>query len=162
MNNISEADPRERRVTRIVHRIGIMLFLLALASALAGLLGKGPLSKVTAETPDAVLKAEFCRFIRYQAPMDLKLQVVPRAVSNGVVQLRLGKTFVDDVEIERIEPEPESQTAGPMFFTYAIRAESNAATEIRIRFTASHFGRLSYQVSAGGGETLRLQHFAFP
>jgi hypothetical protein len=155
-------DPKDGQRHRMAHRIGIAVFLLVLLGAIAGLLGKGPLSKVRAQTSDATLWAESCRFIRYQAPMDLKLRVEPRAISNGLLHLRIGKTFVEDVEIERIEPEPESQMAGASFFTYAIRAETNASTEIRIRFAASHFGRLGYEVRAGDGEVLHLRHFAFP
>ena len=162
MNIPPEASPQERRRTRMVHHVGITIFLLILLSALAGLLGKGPLSKVEEQTADATLRSESCRFIRYQAPMDLKLQIAAPTLPNGLVELRLSKNFVDDVEIEHIQPEPETQTAGPKFYTYAIRVETNAPSEIRIRFAASHFGRLNYQVRAGEGEILHLQHFVFP
>lgn len=145
----------------MVHRIGVTVCALILASALAGLLGKGPLSKVTTETQGAGLKTEHRRFVRYQSPTDLKIQVGPQAAFTGLVELRLSKEFVDDVEIDRIDPEPESQKAGPQFFTYVIRAEPNTNTEIRIRFASSHFGRLRYEVRAGE-DSLRLQHFAFP
>lgn len=162
MTNIREPDPRERRRTRIVRRIGVTIFTLVLVSAFAGLLGKGFFSKVTTLTAEKGLQAEHWRFVRYQAPMDLKLRISPQASENGLVRLQLSKIFVDEVEIDRIEPVPESQIAGPKFFTYTIRTETNATTEILIRFTANHVGRITYQVGLADGPKLHLQHFAFP
>ena len=157
----SGANPKDGRKGRRARQVGVTVFILILASAMAGLLGKGPLSKVITQTPGAGLKTEHFRFIRYQSPADLKIQVGPQAASTGLVELRLSKAFVDEVEIDRIEPEPESQRAGPQYFTYAIRAEPNTTTEIRVRFASSHFGRLRYEVRAGE-DALHLQHFAFP
>ena len=153
---------QQYRKGRIVHLTGITIFAMALLTAMTGLFGTGPLSKVKEQTADAALKAEFGRFIRYQAPTELKFQIATHMVSNGVVNLKISKTFVNHVEIERIDPEPETQTAGTDLVIYDFRAEPTATAEIRIRFAASHFGPLHYQVSAGNGQILHLRHFAYP
>ncbi len=159
---LAAANPKERRRARVVHRVGVTFFILILVSALLGLLGKGSLSKTIARDPSNRLRAEYFRFVRYQGPVDLKVRVNGQATATGVLRLQLSKGFVDEVEIERIDPEPISQSSGPRFFTYTIRTETNAETEIRVRFASSHFGRLAYDVGLQEGPVLHLRHFSYP
>ena len=155
-------NPRERRITRIVHRAGVTVFVLILLAALAGLIGKGPLSKTVVASSDDTLRVEYSRFIHYQGPVDLKIDVGAASTSNGVIRLRLSKAFVDDVEIERIDPQPVAEAAGAEFFTYTIETETNAATEVRVHFVANHFGRLAFEVGLTDRASVSLRHFAFP
>jgi hypothetical protein len=76
--------------------------------------------------------------------------------------LQLSKSFVEKVEIERIEPEPDAASVGPEYFTFDIRTETNAVSEITVRFVSNHFGRLGYEVGLAEGPKVKLQHFAFP
>jgi hypothetical protein len=161
-NKIQEADPRERKRARLVHLVGVVFFVLVLFAALAGLLGKGRLSKVRIGSVEAGLQVEHFRFIRYQGPVDLKVVAGADATPNGMLRLQLSKAFVEQVEIQRIEPEPEATTAGPTYFTYDIRTETNAAAEVTVRFVSNHFGRLAYEVGLAEGPTLKLRHIAFP
>jgi len=161
-NRLHEAEPAERRRARIAHRIGISVFVLILFAALAGVLGKGPLSKVRGGSPEAGLQVEYFRFIHYQGPVELKIAVGAGATTNGRVQVQLSKTFVEQVEIERIEPEPDATAVGPLYFTYDIRTATNAPAEVTVRFMSNHFGRLGYEVGLADGLTVQLQHFAFP
>ena len=139
-----------------------MFFSLILLSAAAGLLGKGPMSKVNAAAPGGILGAEYYRFVHYQEPLELNLSVAANSVTNGFVHLRLGRAFLNEVQIERIDPMPVSETAGPKFINYLIRAEINGSTGIRVHFVPNHFGRLTYEVGLSEGPTLALWHFAFP
>src|SRR5215218_6554512 len=100
---IEAADAKERRRTVLVHRIGVSIFTLLLVAALAGLVGKGPLSKVKAASDGGELQVEHLRFNRYEGPTDLKIHIAASATSNAVLPLQLSRTFVDKVEIERIE-----------------------------------------------------------
>lgn len=159
---IQESNPRERRRARIAHRIGVSIFFLILAAAVAGLLGKGPLSHASAQSHDGQLTVDYVRFIRYQGPVDMRIHIGAEATTTGAIELRLSNNFTDEVEIERIEPEPEFSAAGPKFVTHTIRVETNAATHVRVRFSADHFGRLAYEVGLRDGTALPLRHFAFP
>ena len=159
---IDAANPKERRRVLIVRRIGVSIFTLILLAALAGLVGDGPLSKVKAQSDARELRVEHLRFIRYQGPTTLKIHVGAEATTNGLFLLQLSRTFVEEVEIERVEPEPESIIAGPLFLTYAIRAETNKPAEVKIRFLADRFGRAHYTVGLAGGASVPLQHFAYP
>ena len=161
-NTIQAADPGERRRARVVHLIGVTSFLLVLFAALAGLLGKGPLSKVRSGSVQTGLQIEYFRFIHYQGPVDLKIAVGADSTTNGTLRLQLSKAFVEQVEIQRIEPEPEAATTGPAYFTYIIRTETNMPAQVTVRFVSNHFGRLAYEVGLTDGPTLKLQHFAFP
>ncbi len=159
-DDVSPSDTRRR--SRLIHRIGVALFLLILGAALSGLMGKGPLSKMRAGSIDAGLDVEYFRFIRYQAPVELKIAVNARAVTNGMIQLQLSKAFVQQVEIQRIDPEPAGVSGGADFFAYDIRSQTNAPTQVTIRFLSTHFGRLRYAVGLAEGPKVDLQHFAFP
>jgi hypothetical protein len=159
---IQQDGQGERKRARITHRIGVTIFALILLAALAGLLGKGPLSKVRAATSDGGLSIDYFRFIHYQGPTDLKIHVKAEGATNGFIHLQVSNEFVNQTEIERIEPEPESTLAGEKFFTYHIRVETNAPVQVRIRFLAGHFGSLSYDLGLAGGPSARLRHFAFP
>jgi hypothetical protein len=161
-NKIPETDSGERRRARLVHLVGVAFFVLVLLAALIGLVGKGPLSKVKGGSAATGLQIEYFRFIHYQGPVDLRIFVGAAAATNGMVRLQLSKAFVEEVEIERIDPEPEAATAGPTHFTYAIRIETNAPAEVRVRFASSHFGRLNFEVGLADGPRLKLQHFVFP
>lgn len=147
---------------RVVHRIGVALFVFLLCAALGGLVGKGPLSKSRAGNPQTGLQVEHFRFIRYQGPVELKIRLGAQATASGRVQLQLSKAFVEQVEIERIEPEPDEATAGPKYFTYDIRTETNAVSDITVRFVSNHLGRLGYEVGLAENPKVKLHHFAFP
>ena len=159
---IQETDRGERKRARAIHFVGVFCFVLVLFAALAGLLGKGPLSKVRIGSVEAGLQIEHFRFIRYQGPVDLKIVVGAQATTNGMFRLQLSKAFVEQVEIQRIEPEPEATTAGPRYFTYTIRTETDAAAEVVVRFVSNHFGRLAYEIGITDGPNLKIQDFAFP
>lgn len=159
---IQEADPRERRRSRIVHWAGVSLFVAVLAAALAGLLGNGPLSRRAVQSADGRIKVEHQRYVRYQAPVDLRIDLAPEATMNGTVELRISRSFVEQAEIQRIDPEPESITAGPSYFTHTIRVATNAATQVKVRFEPAHMGSLAYELAVDRGRPLQLRHFALP
>lgn len=159
---VDYASPLERRRTVIVHRIGTAVFVLLLIAALIGLVGDGPLSGAQSGSDDSSLRVEYRRFVHYQGPATLNLRVSAGTATNGIIHLQLSRIFVEKVEIERIEPEPESATVGTQFITYAIRTETNQAAAIKVRFQANHFGRLHYRAGLSGRSTVQLQHFAYP
>lgn len=159
---LDEADPRERRRSRMVHYIGTGLFVLVLLAGLIGLVGKGPLSKAHGSSADGNLSVDYYRFIRYQGPVETTLSIDRDATRDGSVQLSLSRDFIEKIELRRIEPEPESQSAGDEFFTYTIRVKTNAPAKIYLRYEANHFGSLVYRVRVGRDSQVGLAHFAFP
>lgn len=159
---IDYANAVERRRTILAHRIGIAVFSVLLLGALIGLLGSGPLSHVSASSTDKNLRVAYCRFVRYEAPERLDVQIAPELTKRGGVEFQLSRGFVEKVKIERIEPEPESTAIGPDYFTYTVRMETNRLGSIRVRFMPQHFGELSYEVGIAAGPTVRAQHLAYP
>jgi hypothetical protein len=159
---LQEANPRERKRAHTVHLIGVGVFVLILAAALAGLLGKGPLSSHSAQSGDGKLKVEYSRFIHYQEPVELRIHVASGAAVDGVIRLQLSNAFIDASEIDRIEPEPELSIAGTQFCTHTIRVETNSPAEVKVRFAASRFGRINYEVGLQDAPGVRLSHLVFP
>jgi hypothetical protein len=162
MGGIEEANPRERRRSRIVHWSGAGIFLSILLAALAGLVGKGPLSKMTAIGPDGSLRVEHQGFVRHHAPAELKIEIDERETASGVVHLQLSKSFIEKSEMKSIAPQPERSYSGPKFFTYDIRVQTNSSATLRILFQPDHFGSHSFIVKINDAAPLELKHFAYP
>jgi hypothetical protein len=157
---IEEANPRERRRSRIFHYIGCALFTTILVAALAGLLGQGPLTNVSAQA--GPVHVRYWRFVRHHAYAELKIDINGEATSKGVVGLRLQKPFVESVDLQRIEPEPIEATVGAEFSTYWIRVATNAPASVRVRFVPERFGRLPYEVGLAGSPAVPMWHFVLP
>src|SRR5688572_9502629 len=101
--DIKEANETERRRTRLIHYVGSGVFVLILIAALAGLFGKGPLSKATARARDDSVRAEYSRFIRFQDSAELNLKIAAEATKTGAIELRLSNTFIHASEIKRLD-----------------------------------------------------------
>jgi hypothetical protein len=162
MAEIEHATSEERRLTKVAHRTGITVFTAVLFAAFVGLLGRGPLSHATASSTDGNLHVDYCRFVRYEAPERLDIRLAAEFINAGEVQLQLSKEFVEQVEMQSIEPEPTSTASGSEHFTYTVRLDKNRPGSIRVRFTPHHFGRLKFQVGVAAGPTVHAQHFAYP
>ena len=93
-------------------RLGWGVFLLLILAALAGLLGHGPFSRTQAGDAASALRVAYNRFERYQGPTELQLHLKPEALRDGKFRVWIGRDFLDGVEIERIEPEPETVEVG--------------------------------------------------
>jgi hypothetical protein len=77
--------------------------------ALSGILGHGPLSKVTITDPGLTLSYE--RFQRVTAMTRLTATISPSNADE--VRLTLSSSFSDNFQIADIEPRPQLSSAGP-------------------------------------------------
>lgn len=88
-------------------RIVWIIFTLIIIADLAGVLGRGPLSRAHDETPDAALGLNYDRFERFQTPSVMTLRFSPQAVRNGTIQLWVSQNFIKALGNQRVIPQPE-------------------------------------------------------
>jgi hypothetical protein len=86
-----------------VQFVGLLLIFAIVLSAALGLFGDGILSKKTATARSASI--EYQRFYRYEARMEVKIELLQFENSNVV---SLPKDYLKNFEIESVNPTPES------------------------------------------------------
>jgi hypothetical protein len=96
-------------------RMGWVMMLLVALAAVAGLFGVGgPLSRQQAGA--GPLRLEYQRFVRYEAPAALTVQLAPQG--GDTVSFWLGQDFIERFLVEHVIPEPEHVEATPDRVTY--------------------------------------------
>lgn len=144
-------------------RIGWIGMLLVALAALAGLLGPGPLTRMTAGQKDSALWVEYYRFERVEAPTDLKINIGPGAASGSELRLWIDRGYVENAEIEELSPEPNRYEAGPdrMIYIYGL-ADPSKATAIRVRFRGQQPGSREGKLGIEGGPEVSFGQFFYP
>ncbi|HEU4742787.1 MAG TPA: hypothetical protein VFS50_14435 [Meiothermus sp.] len=152
-----EFQRRQWRAQRVAWGILVVLVL----AALLGLFGPGVLSGVETATGDGALRAEYHRFVRYEDPTRLELQVRP----TGGEELRiwLSREYVQGSGIQQVVPQPESVEAGPDRYTYVFRLENpSGPVSISYELMPVRMGRLGGQVGLEGREAVQVGQFVYP
>ncbi|MGH9943441.1 MAG: hypothetical protein ACRD9R_13925 [Pyrinomonadaceae bacterium] len=156
-------DMRTQRRQWAIERIGWVLMLLVALAALAGLLGPGPLSGTSAATPDSLLQVEYNRFERRQSPVMLRVRLGPGAARGGQLRLSLNRDYVEGIQIERIEPEPDTVEAHADRYVYVFNApDISGATSVTFRFEPNRYGRAPVRLWIEGGPQLSFRQFFYP
>jgi hypothetical protein len=154
--------PHERLEWKI-ERVGWVLMALVLLTALAGLLGPGPLSRATAGQTGSPLCVHYNRLARHQAPELLRVQIGPGMARDGTVRVWLSREYVQNIKLDNIVPEPESVEAGPERFTYAFNlSEAEQPTTLMFHFEPNAFGRAPAVLGVDGGPEVAFTQFIYP
>lgn len=106
------------------------MVLLVLAG-LAGVFGRGPLSKATAQAQGegAPLRIQYERFPRFKTPTALEVYVDQPAIASCQARVRLSGQMMNALRIQRVIPEPISTEPLPdgAIFTFQMSPSSDAA-----------------------------------
>lgn len=156
-------DVKHQRMIWQIQRMGWALMLLVLGAALAGLLGPGPLSKAIAEVRGGDLSVHYERFVRYQAPCRLRIRIGPNAVTDGKVRLWVSRQFVDQIEIQRLDPEPAVTELHPRGLLYVIAAgQLREQATVTFHYQPDQYGKLPVSVGLENGAQLALTQWVYP
>ncbi len=159
-----EGEREDRGWELRAQRLGWGVFLLLILAALAGLLGHGPFSRTQAGDPASPLRVVYNRFERYQGPTELQLHLKPEAVRDGKLRVWIGRDFLEGVEIERIEPEPETVEAGSDRHVFVFNAPRlTGETAVIIRYLPERkFARQRVRTGLEPGPELKFHQFVYP
>jgi hypothetical protein len=128
--------------------------LVVLAAGL-GVFGDGPLAD--ARVGDERLSARYQRMAREAAPTTLTLTGTPE---RGVLRLWIARSYLDGVEVERIEPEPERVVIEADRQVFEWPAGGDIA-EVRFELLPSGPGWLRGRAGAGAS-SIALAQWVFP
>jgi hypothetical protein len=146
-----------------VERAGWILMALLLIAALLGLLGPGPLSNATASDPGSLIRVEYERFVRHQAPVELRIHLGSASVHDGRVRLWLNREFITRAQIERIDPEPERTELDSHRFVYVLDTpKMEESSQAIIHFKPAGFGLTRVQLGLVGGPEVEFKQWVYP
>ena len=159
---ISQDVPHMRLEWKI-ERVAWVVMALVLLSALAGLLGPGPLSSTTAGRAGSALWVEYNRFERHQAPAAMRVHIGPQTESDGVARLWLLRDYVESIQVEHIDPEPESVEVTPDRFIYTFqRSGADRPATVIFYFEGHRFWRQPVSMGLEGGPGLEFTQLFYP
>jgi hypothetical protein len=136
---------------------GIVLVSLVVLAAL-GLFGSGPLDSQTVQT--AKLNLEYGRFLRREAPNQMRLAVRPSAIDGFT--LSFDRAYLERNRPESINPEPVAQVfkAGDLMLRFEASGPGPHVITLRLRPTQT--GPLSGTLRLEPEQAIGLTQFVYP
>jgi hypothetical protein len=146
-----------------VQRAGWLGMGAVLVLALAGLFGSGPLSRQDVTLP-GLLRVEYQRFARYDAPQTLAVRLEPAATSTADVRVWLDRRYLDESRVETITPPPSRvEAAGDrLVYVFALTRPGEPATVV-FELQARRFGPMAGRVGLDGVQAFApFRQFVYP
>lgn len=158
---ISQDLSFQRREWRAQRVIWIFIVVL-LAAALAGLIGPGPLSLVSAGS--SRFQIRYLRFGRWQAPESLVISISgegPRPL-----QVSFNRSYLDSMSVQQITPQPASARLSGGAFIYSFATGKGSSTDITFDLQPSSMGlihgTITMLVAGGQGPRLDFRQLIYP
>lgn len=159
---VAEDLPLQTKIWKM-ERIAWVVFSLLLLAGMLGVFGRGILSKTTHSSPDQVLRIEYERFGRYQAPMDLKIHVGAQAVQGQFLRLWFDSKYFEAVELSQISPAPHSTEVaqGKHIHQFKVAAPGQPVS-INFEVKGNTYGQTHLRFGLENGPELSLTQFFYP
>lgn len=156
------AEPSGGRREGVFQRIGWLALFGFLAAGLLGLLGRGPLSRASAEAEG--FSVEHQRIERFHAPAQLRVRA--RGQGDGRVRVWLGREFLQSVDVERIQPQPIAVELEPdrqVFVFEAPRLPLGERAEVVFFFQPeTRFRSVQARAGVPGGPEVAFNQITLP
>jgi hypothetical protein len=142
-----------------IQKVAWVIWAGVLIAGLLGWLGAGPFSRAVAGEKGSSFWVEYERFSRRRS--ETKLIVHARAAATGKARIWIAKPYIDDLQIDRITPEPRvAEAAGDrVVFEFAA-----AANEVAIVFDIQprRAGRIGGRIGMEGDFEVNCSQFIYP
>jgi hypothetical protein len=146
-----------------VQRVAWIVMALIVAAAFAGLFGAGPLSRATAGALGDPLRLDYQRFLRFQTPTSLSVELNPTAARDGAFRVWLARDYAEAVRIQEVVPPPERVEAGSDRLIYVfLAAPAGGPAGVTFHLQPERVGPLSGRLGTPDGPTLSFNHFVYP
>lgn len=123
--------------------------------ATLGFAGPGPLSHRRVSTSDGNLRVEYHRFIRYQTPYEVDVDL---RQNGGQASVSIARDYLKEVEVQFINPQPVAVSEDAEWITYSFRGSD---VEAIFTFESQRFGSSKLKLKTGDQQTLELKQFVF-
>lgn len=143
-------------------RVGVVALYAVLLAALAGLFGSGPLSHASTRSVDGMVRVDYDRIVRANAPTSLRFHVRNSRRTDGTVNLWLDQSFAHSIMIEQIVPEPVQRriVAGRLNVEMAASA-ADTAIDMAVTYRPKSLGSTVIGAGVDQGQ-VRMRQFVFP
>lgn len=159
---VAENLPLQQKIWK-AERISWAIVISLLFAALLGLFGKGPLSSAESRTPDGLLRVEYDRLSRYQAPTELKLHIGPAATQSESLRLWINADYWEQVELSQISPAPQFTEMGNNKHIYHFKiATPNSPLLISFQVKGAGYGKTDLHLGLQNGPALNMKQFFYP
>jgi hypothetical protein len=160
--DIEEDLPFQRWQWR-VQRVGWVLMAIAALSALAGLLGPGPLSSTTAAAPGGGLEVEYNQFERNSRHTELRVRVAGDRVRDGQVQLWLDSSYAHKLQMLSIQPQPERVEAHGDRQVYTFNAAAGPKpVQVTLHYEHKEAGKSKGGIGLVNGPEVLIDQLVYP
>jgi hypothetical protein len=156
-------DPRVHDQVWVLERVGWLVLALSVVLCFASLFGDGPLGRASAggRGPDQI-SVEYDRFLRHHASAQLRIQL-PATKSNADLELTLPREYFEAMKVQASAPMPLSVSLTSERVLYRFRrAPSAEPTTLTLFLEPGHVGRLSAELRAEPGGTVRFWQLVYP
>ena len=138
------------------------IFALLILAGLAGVFGRGPLSRTSAGSSDAAPRVDYERFARFRTPTVLVVHAASSA-GDSTLTVRITGAMTERIPVSRIVPQPAVQRPVPGGQQYVWRAGSATdTTSIRFVLEPGKVGRSEGSVQINDAAPLQLSQFVYP
>lgn len=158
-------DMKAQRRNWTFQRIGTALMVLVALAGLLGLFGgTGTLSRATAGDQEAPLSIEeYERFLRLGKPTTLQIRLDEAAITGGEARVWLSREYLDSVQFQEIDPQPDRVEAAPDRRVYVFDARGlDRPAAITFELEPDEVGPLEGRVGLDGGTSLTFGQFVYP
>ena len=145
-------------------RIGWILMVALVVAAAAGLLGaSGPVATAQVDAPDGSMQVEYLRLDHHLGSGELTVEIAPGFVTDGEVRLWLDRTYVDDLGLERVVPEPDRVELEPerVVYVFNVGAEDGPLT-VSFSYRQEGLWRAEAELGLVNGSPVEFSQFVFP
>jgi hypothetical protein len=133
-----------------------------LIAASAGLLGPGPLSKVTRSAANETLQIAYERFVHYRNPTKLRVQLANLDPPSDL-RLEVEQKFLDRVEVTSITPQPVRQQLTATGVAYYFSKQQSAPHgDIVLHVNHERCGGARCLIKVNGTHTALVRQFVYP
>lgn len=158
-----ESEIEFQRKNWVFERLGWFLMAATIVAAVLGLFGHGAFSVTSNRTPDRKIMVSYDRLERYQAPAVLHVSVAPEAVQGKYFKLQFNRSFIRNVELQDIVPQPVESELGNATITYRFSVAPEAGPKtVSIYYEPDMRGWLPIVVGLENGIKLQIRQFVYP
>lgn len=137
--------------------IVIILFVLA---GLVGVFGGGGVAKKTEKFAGTEL--EYPRFIRANAPVEIKMTLSRPVAGNEPVFVAFDAAFFERFKVEEFSPRPRSETLGKGVVVYEFARAEHENVPIAARVKATKIGSAMGTITVGADAPMTIKALVFP
>lgn len=142
-------------------RVGWALLATLLLAGLLGLLGSGPLSRVTRGDGHG-LTVEYERFVRHSAPTTMTLTIAPGVLSGDEMRITMGREYLVAHDLQRMVPEPDRTLVADDTVTFVFNVQPRARIKVRLRIEPDAMGSHGTTVRLDDGPPVTVAQFTYP